>query len=127
MAANRDDDPPAELSDDQHRLVDAWLDELLEMDAARRPARLAEHRRHDAAAAAEVASLLAAAASCGDFLSQPAMPGATGEAPTRLQDGVRIGAWRVVREIGYGGMGEVYEAERVEGGFAQRAALKLLR
>ena len=38
----------------------------------------------------------------------------------------RIGAWRPVREIGRGGMGAVYLAERADGAFRQTAALKRL-
>lgn len=41
--------------------------------------------------------------------------------------GRRIGAWRLVEAIGRGGMGEVWRAERVDGGFRQDAALKLMR
>lgn len=43
-----------------------------------------------------------------------------------LSPGARAGAWRIVRPIGRGGMGEVYEVERADGQFAQRAALKLI-
>jgi serine/threonine-protein kinase len=39
----------------------------------------------------------------------------------------RYGAWRPLRKLGQGGMGSVWLAERADGGFAQRAALKLLR
>ncbi len=39
----------------------------------------------------------------------------------------RIGAWRLVAPIGQGGMGVVYLAERADGLFAQRAAIKLTR
>ena len=38
-----------------------------------------------------------------------------------------MGAWRLIRPIGDGGMGHVYLAERIEGGFTQRAAIKCLR
>lgn len=39
----------------------------------------------------------------------------------------RLGPWRLVREIGSGGMGTVFLAERADGGFEQRVAIKLLR
>ena len=39
----------------------------------------------------------------------------------------RIGAFRVVREIGRGGMGRVFLGERAEGDFEQRVALKLIQ
>jgi serine/threonine-protein kinase len=41
--------------------------------------------------------------------------------------GLAIGRWRVLRELGRGGMGVVYLAERADGQFEQRAALKLIR
>ena len=43
------------------------------------------------------------------------------------RSGDRVGAWTVVRQIGAGGMGTVYEAHRAEGEFEQRAAMKFLR
>jgi hypothetical protein len=49
---------------------------------------------------------------------QPQGPGSEGE---------RIGRYHLVREIGRGGMGAVYLAERVDGEFEQRVAIKLLR
>ncbi|GMV29329.1 MAG: hypothetical protein AMXMBFR59_14540 [Rhodanobacteraceae bacterium] len=39
----------------------------------------------------------------------------------------RVGAFQLLRRIGRGGMGEVFLAERVEGGFEQNVALKLVR
>jgi serine/threonine-protein kinase len=39
----------------------------------------------------------------------------------------RIGAYRLIGPIGEGGMGTVYRAERIEGGFAQTVAIKLIR
>jgi serine/threonine protein kinase/tetratricopeptide (TPR) repeat protein len=43
-----------------------------------------------------------------------------------LQAGVRVGAFRIVRELGRGGMGVVYLAERADGEFEQSVALKWL-
>jgi serine/threonine-protein kinase len=39
----------------------------------------------------------------------------------------RVGPWRLVERIGDGGMGVVWLAERADGQFEQRAALKLIR
>ena len=48
------------------------------------------------------------------------------EQPERLKPGTRIGAFSLQHELGAGGMGVVYLAERSEGGFTQQVALKLL-
>lgn len=47
--------------------------------------------------------------------------------PTLRVQPVQIAGYQVVREIGRGGMGAVYEAQRQVGGGWQRVALKLLR
>jgi serine/threonine-protein kinase len=39
----------------------------------------------------------------------------------------RIGPWRLLREIGRGGMGQVFLAQRADGQFEQRVAIKLLK
>lgn len=41
--------------------------------------------------------------------------------------GQRLGPWRLLREIGRGGMGAVYLAERDDGEYVQQAAVKLVR
>ena len=81
----------------------------------------------DAELRAEVESLLLSVEE-EEFLS-----GAAAYVPEALADeawdrniGRRIGAYRIVRQIGEGGMGAVYLAERA-GEFQQRAAIKLLR
>ncbi len=49
------------------------------------------------------------------------------EAATTAQLGKTIGAWRIVGELGRGGMGTVYTVQRSDGAYAQKAALKLIR
>lgn len=44
-----------------------------------------------------------------------------------LPPGRRVGAYRIVRMLGRGGMGSVYLADRVDGAFEQQVALKVLR
>lgn len=41
--------------------------------------------------------------------------------------GQQIGVYKIVSELGYGGMGAVYLAERADGKFQQKVALKLLK
>jgi eukaryotic-like serine/threonine-protein kinase len=41
--------------------------------------------------------------------------------------GSRLGAWRLIGELGSGGVGIVFLAERAEGGFRQQAAIKVIR
>lgn len=48
--------------------------------------------------------------------------------PSEIEmEGKLVGAYRIVRQIGTGGMGAVYLAERADGHFQQQVALKLIR
>jgi len=44
-----------------------------------------------------------------------------------LQGGQQLGAWQIGAEIGAGGMGTVYLAQRMDGQYTQTAAIKVLR
>ena len=78
----------------------------------------------------EVSSLLSNYLESPDFLEGVTPPLPLGDladkAPATLA-GRRIGAWQLVREIGRGGMGVVWEARRADQQYDQRAAVKLLR
>jgi len=50
---------------------------------------------------------------------------ATGAEP--LAGGTRLGPWRLLEQVGVGGMGEVYRAERADGSFDMQVAVKLIR
>jgi serine/threonine protein kinase len=74
---------------------------------------------------ADVERLLAADARAGRFLEDAVASGAAAV----LQGGEigsRLGPYRLVRELGRGGMGVVYLAERDDEEFQQRVAVKLL-
>lgn len=79
----------------------------------------------------EVESLLEVDSRAGsDFMGVPAVdliqpPG--GEPAAASWVGRRLGPYRIVAEIGHGGMGEVYRASRIDGQFDQQVAIKLVR
>jgi serine/threonine-protein kinase len=57
----------------------------------------------------------------------PLLPVLPDESEPTPNAGDRIGPYRLVHEIGRGGMGSVWLAERAEGDFKQQVALKLIR
>lgn len=62
-----------------------------------------------------------------DYLEQPFTAAeALDEAVRDPLNGRRLGPWRLVRKVGQGGMGIVYEARRDDEAFDGRAAVKLL-
>ncbi len=81
---------------------------------------------------AELESLLSADEDALDFLEDPVavsrIPGLDLSAePERELAGLELGPWRLCEEIGAGGMGKVYRAERSDSQFDKDVAIKLLR
>ena len=99
--------------------VEALFDAALDRPANEREAFL-DATCEDAELRSEVRALLRAAAASEGFLE-------TSTAPPEEHAGRNIGAWRLVRRIGRGGMGEVWLGERADGRFEQQVAVKLLR
>lgn len=96
---------------------------------AERDAALDEHCSDDDELRAEVLSLLEADTDAESWLTgltaRAGVPSPEAEAAMNAP-GRQIGAWRLVRQIGRGGMGVVYLAERADEQFRMRAALKAL-
>jgi serine/threonine-protein kinase len=119
------------------RRVDAVLDAVLTSEPTHWPALLDEKCSGDPELRREVEALLARLDTASRFLESP--PGAIAAALIAEQresdnllaadtyTGRRIGAYRIDRELGRGGMSRVFLAERADGEFEQRVALKLLR
>ena len=113
--------------------IAAIFDEAVELQGVEREARLDALCAGDAALRSEVESLLAgdAAAANGavQLIDSPTLAREAWQelvAPASAI-GSLIGPWRVLRELGRGGMGVVYLVERADGQYEQRAALKLMR
>jgi serine/threonine protein kinase/Tfp pilus assembly protein PilF len=102
------------------------LEGALDREVAERTAFLDAACEGDDELRREVESLLASEPELGDFIETPVFR-IRPEEDVPLAAGQRIGAYRVVRELGRGGMGSVYLAERADEEFEQRVALKLVR
>ena len=119
--------PPAPDARERWRVVARILDGALDLALEERLPFLDEMCAGDPDLRAEVETMLAGASAEG-FLESPAtfVAGSMLELEDeRMEE--RIGPYRPVRELGRGGMGVVYLAERADGQFEQRVALKLVK
>ena len=118
--------------------ADAVFSEALDLPPEKRAAFLDEACAGDADLRREVERLFEADAQAGLFLETPSdwfdaprLPGpgvaAEGDRARRAVLGQQVGPYRLLDEIGHGGMGTVYLAERADGQFEQQVALKLVR
>jgi non-specific serine/threonine protein kinase/serine/threonine-protein kinase len=97
----------------------------LEQAPQQRSAWLNEACAEDVTLREEVTQLLAEEEMLGSFIELPAVP-ATATLVEEWNDR-RIGPYRVLHELGHGGMGVVLLAERADEQFQQRVAIKLVR
>ncbi|MEO8079288.1 MAG: serine/threonine-protein kinase [Caldimonas sp.] len=104
-----------------------WLDRLLDAPVAEREAELELLRREQPTLHGRLCRLLAASddTSSSRALAIPLLAGLHAAAPTRVTAGERIAGWRLLRELGRGGMSVVWLAERAEGGLRREVAIKL--
>jgi eukaryotic-like serine/threonine-protein kinase len=112
----------------EREAIAALFGEAIELPAERRRALVA-----DAPASAqvreEVLSLLAAherSASGSEHVDAALATALLAEAAAPEAAGRRLGPYRIVRELGRGGMGVVYLAERADGAYEHQVAVKLL-
>jgi eukaryotic-like serine/threonine-protein kinase len=105
------------------------LDAVIALSPAERPAYIQKACVNDSELRSEVESLLSSHEEAGSvFLEQPAA-----DLNTILEQaesnwvGRLIGVYRIVEQIGHGGMGEVYRAVRADGQYQKEVAIKLVR
>lgn len=110
------------LDPETWRKLSPYLDQALDLNDAGREAWLADIRSRDAVLAGQISELLLGYATLGrrGFLENGprVMPGQAG------RSGDMIGSYRLLEPVGYGGMGTVWLAERSDGRFDRRVAIK---
>ena len=105
---------------DRWRRIDAIFAEALEQPPAERPRFLDERCARDPDLRRAVEKLLAASVASDELFGGV-------QARELPAAGRMLDTYRLLEEIGRGGMGTVYLAERADGQFTQRVAVKLLR
>jgi tRNA A-37 threonylcarbamoyl transferase component Bud32 len=97
---------------------------LLAEPAPHRAALLADLSQSNPLLADELHRMLAAYASRTGLMDHPATDALLG---TPIAAGTQLGAYRLEKELGRGGMGVVFQATRADGSFEKRVAIKILR
>jgi non-specific serine/threonine protein kinase/serine/threonine-protein kinase len=128
------------MTPERWRRVETIFQTALDVAPENRERFLAEACAGDEFLYREVERLIEGYEAADEFLEQPAVDLkqiAGEELPTlRLEDidaargpesGARVGAYRVLRELGRGGMGAVYLAERADGDFRKLVAVKVVK
>ena len=118
------------MSGDDWKRVDAIFDGALKLPPEERDAYLRDACGDDEELRGRVVSLLEAAQVGDSFLEGIAprvgLDPDSVAALSAAEVGQEIGPYRLVQLVGEGGMGAVYLAERVDGQFEQRVAIKLV-
>ena len=116
---------------EEWRKVEELLNAALELEPVERRKFLDDLGAESLDLRREVESLLLCEEKVGGFLSTPALAFSAdffdGDNAPDARLGQTIGQYRILREIGSGGMGAVFRAERADGAFKQDVALKVIR
>jgi predicted Ser/Thr protein kinase len=110
------------MNSEQWARISALFQDACERPRDDRDRWVAEHC-DDELVRAEVLAMLRTYDTDPDFLEQPAD---VGDQLSSVHAGRRLGPYRLVAEIGRGGMGVVYEARRDDEEFDRRVAIKML-
>ncbi|HEU5183332.1 MAG TPA: serine/threonine-protein kinase [Gemmatimonadaceae bacterium] len=120
------------MNDKRWREVERVVDVVLETDPTEWPRIIEERCASDPELRREVEALLSRYQTARRYLDSPPVVVAAalveeGRGARYTREGSRIGAYRLVRQIGRGGTALVFLAERDDGQFRQQVALKVLR
>jgi serine/threonine protein kinase len=116
-------------SAERWRVLSPLLDELLDLDRDARTQRLQAMAADDPALAEELRALLARdeALSGEGFMERPVAEALQLAPAPGIAAGMMLGPYRLEEELGQGGMGSVWTAQRADGRFEGRVAVKFLR
>jgi serine/threonine protein kinase/tetratricopeptide (TPR) repeat protein len=114
------------LTPERWQRIKQVFDQVIEVEPGRRGELLDAACADDAEMRAEVEGLLRGHDQASSFIEQPAVARAKLFADEDELIGQQIGPYKVLSEIGRGGMGRVYLAARDDGEFNQRVALKVI-
>ena len=118
------------MNPEQWQVVRRIFHEAIDLPAVEREAFILRAADGDESLRVEVQSLLASHEAASSFIESDGDQVAT-VARDRIHGdemvGRRVGAYRITREIGRGGMGAVYQGVRDDAEFSKRVAVKLIR
>jgi eukaryotic-like serine/threonine-protein kinase len=108
--------------------VEEIFEEALDVPPEERSVLIERRCGADAELRGEVQSLLAAEAASANFLPKANFAKAVGSLLTaEAREGQRVGPYKILREVGRGGMGVVLLAEREDEEFHQQVAIKVVK
>src|SRR5258707_2079355 len=120
----------ANMQPERWRMIDELFHAAVEMTPNERRGFLEAACGGESSLRAEIEKLIDGSDRAGDFIETPPVLDETtielSEPETTPLAGVRIGAYRVIREIGRGGMGTVYLAARADEEFRKHVAIKVI-
>lgn len=112
------------MAPERWQKIKELLEACLERAATEREAWLEAACCGDAELYREVRSLAESYEASGDLLEEPAL--GNGEGPEQ-QEGRRVGPYRILREIGEGGMARVYLGVRADDASRRKVAIKVIK
>ena len=117
------------MNAERHQRVMDLLGEALEREPESRAAWIEAACAGDQVLCDDVMRLLAQQTSAAQFLEESPLAAAVGteKSDARSLVGEHIGLYKIISEIGRGGMGTVYLAERDDQQFTRRVAVKLIK
>lgn len=114
------------MNAEQWNQVQTLFKEIVDLEQDKRTERLESVRTEDPFLYEELQSLLAADSQNTSLLDGFAIEQVDLSDLVPLE-GVQVGPFQIDKQVGSGGMGNVYLARRVQGGFDQTVALKLIK